>query len=152
EASQDVLIDSGYSKDATDRARATVESFRQFIDENKDEITALQILYGRPYGARELTFAEVKELANAVGLPPRRWTPERLWNAYETLEKSKVHGSTKSVLTNLVSLVRHAIGQEDELVAFPDLVSQRYAAWLAQQEQARGVFTDEQRAWLDAIA
>jgi type I restriction enzyme R subunit len=151
EWTKDVVIESGYSKDATDRARRTVESFRAFIEENKDEITALQILYDRPYAARELTFAEVKELADTIGLPPRRWTPERLWDAYETLEKSKVHGSTKSVLTNLVSLVRHAVGREDELVAFPDQVAERYAAWLAQQEQAGRAFTADQRAWLDKM-
>jgi type I restriction enzyme R subunit len=151
ETSKDVLIDSGYSKDATDRARQTVESFRTFIEDNRDEITALQILYDRPYAARELTFAEVKELADTIGMPPRRWTPERLWDAYETLERSKVHGSTKSVLTNLVSLVRHAIGQEDELVAFPDQVAERYVAWLAQEEQAGRIFTVEQRLWLDKI-
>ncbi len=152
EYSKDKVIESGYSKDATDRARQTVESFHAFIEDHKDEITALQILYNRPYGARELTFAEIRELADAIEMPPRRWTPERLWDAYETLEKSRVHGSTKSVLTNLVSLVRHAIGQEEELVAFPDQVAERYAAWLAQQEQAGRVFTDEQRAWLDAVA
>jgi type I restriction enzyme R subunit len=152
ESSKDVLIDSGYSKDASDRARATVESFRQFIEDHNDEITALQILYDRPYAARELTFAEIRELADAIEAPPRRWTPERLWDSYETLEKSKVHGSTKTVLTNLVSLVRYAVGQEDELVAFPDQVAERYVAWLAQQEQAGRAFTDDQRVWLDAIA
>ena len=151
ESSKDVLIDSGYSKDSKDRARATVESFRQFIEDNRDEITALQILYSRSYGVRELTFSEIRDLADTIGLPPRRWTPERLWDAYETLEKAKVRGSTKTVLTNLVSLVRHAIGQEDELVAFPDLVRERYAAWLVQQEQAGRTFTEEQRAWLDWI-
>jgi type I restriction enzyme, R subunit len=151
ESSKDVLIDSGYSKDAADRARSTVESFRQFIEDNKDEITALEILYNRPYGARELTFTEIKELADTIELPPRRWTPERLWDAYETLEKSKVHGSTKTVLTNLVTLVRHAIGQEEELVAFPDQVAERYEAWLTQQEQAGREFTDDQKAWLDRI-
>jgi type I restriction enzyme R subunit len=152
EYSKDQVIESGYSKDATDRARKTVESFHEFIEDHKDEITALQIIYNMPYAARELTFVEIKELADAIELPPRRWTPERLWDAYETLEKSKVHGSTKSVLTNLVSLVRHAIGQEEELVAFPDQVAERYAAWLAQQEQAGRLFTEDQRAWLDAIA
>jgi type I restriction enzyme R subunit len=152
ETSKDQVIESGYSKDATDRARQTVESFQAFIEENKNEITALQIIYNRPYAARELTFAEIKELAEAIGLPPRRWTPERLWDAYETLERSKVHGSTKSVLTNLVSLVRHAIGQEEELVAFPDQIAERYAMWLAQQEQTGRVFTEDQRAWLDSIA
>jgi type I restriction enzyme R subunit len=151
EWSKDVVIESSYSKDATDRARQTVESFRAFIEDNRDEITALQILYDRPYAARELTFAQVKELADTIGMPPRRWTPGRLWDAYETLEKSKVHGSTKSVLTNLVSLVRHAIGREDELVAFPDQVAERYTAWLVQQEQAGRTFTDEQRVWLDKM-
>src|SRR5207249_5207013 len=58
----------------------------------------------------------------------------------------------KSVLTNLVSLVRQAIGKEEELVAFPDLVAERYAAWLAQQGQVGHVFTAQQQAWLDAIA
>jgi type I restriction enzyme R subunit len=128
-----------------------VESFRVFIEENKDEITALQILYDRPYGARELTFAEVRELADAISLPPRRWTPERLWEAYETLEKAKVRGSTKTVLTNLVSLVRHATGQDDELIAFPDQVAERYETWLLHQEQLGRVLTDEQHAWLDGI-
>ena len=56
------------------------------------------------------------------------------------------------MLTNLVSLVRHAIGQAEELVAFPDQVVERYEAWLAQQEQAGRVFTGEQRVWLDSIA
>jgi type I restriction enzyme R subunit len=152
EVSKDQVIESGYSKDATDRARRTVESFHAFIESNKDEITALQLLYHRPYGVRELTFAAIRELADAIEMPPRRWTPERLWDAYETLEKSKVHGSTKWVLTNLVSLVRHAIGQEEELVAFPDQVAERYAAWLAQQGQAGRLFTEDQRAWLDAVA
>ena len=78
ETSKDRLIEAGYSKDATDRARATVESFERFIEEHKDEITALQILYSRPY-AQRLTFREIKELANAIGRPPYQWTPEKLW-------------------------------------------------------------------------
>src|SRR5206468_12122954 len=122
--------------------------FCQFVDENKNEITALQILYSQPYGARQLTFQQIKELADTISLPPRRWTPEALWDAYETLERTKVHGSTKTVLTNLVSLVRHALGEDDELVAFPDQVAERYARWLTHQEQAGRVFTEEQQGWL----
>ena len=41
EASKDRVISGEYSKDAADRARAQTESFRQFIEDNKDEITAL---------------------------------------------------------------------------------------------------------------
>jgi type I restriction enzyme R subunit len=148
ETSADTVIEAAYSQDARDRARRTIDSFRQFVEENKDEITALQILYSQPYGARQLTFRQIRELADAIGLPPRRWTPEALWNAYETLERTKVHGSTKTVLTNLVSLVRHALGQEEELVAFPDQVAKRYTAWLNQQEQAGRTFTAQQMQWL----
>jgi DNA-binding transcriptional LysR family regulator len=30
----------------------------------------------------------VKELANAIGRPPYQWTPEKLWTAYEALDRS----------------------------------------------------------------
>ena len=47
------------------------------MKENRDEITALQVLYSRPYRER-LTFEQVKELAAAIEKPPHGWTPERL--------------------------------------------------------------------------
>ncbi|MEX1007589.1 MAG: type I restriction-modification enzyme R subunit C-terminal domain-containing protein [Acidimicrobiia bacterium] len=150
ETSSDTVIEAGYSADAADRARATVESFRQFIEDNKDEITALQILYNRPYPAR-LTFAEIKDLADAIGRPPRRWTPESLWQAYEALDKSKVRGAPAKMLTNLVSLVRFAIDQDDELVPFADTVDEKFAAWLRAQEQSGRTFTPEQLVWLERI-
>ena len=141
---------AGYSEDAADRARATVESFEQFIEENRDEITALQILYAGRQPQR-LTFREVKELAKAIGRPPHQWTPEQLWQAYEALDRSRVRGSGERVLTDLVSLVRFALDQDDELVAYPELVRERFHAWLLQQENAGRTFTPEQLAWLERI-
>ncbi|MGH9072736.1 MAG: DEAD/DEAH box helicase family protein, partial [Acidimicrobiales bacterium] len=108
EASSDRVTRAEFSVDATERARQTVESFRAFIEEHRDEITALQALYSRPYRQR-LSFKDVKDLAAAIGRPPRRWTPDRLWDAYEMLDRSKVHGSAGTQLTNVVSLVRYAI-------------------------------------------
>jgi len=151
EFSKDEVAEAGYSKDATDRARATVESWEAFVGEHRDEIAALQILYSRPYAQRP-TFAQVKELAQAIERPPYRWTPERLWEAYEALDRSKVRGSERTVLTNLVSLVRFALHADDELVAFPDRVRERFQAWLLQQENAGRVFTPEQQRWLHWIA
>ncbi len=151
EVSADELVSAGYSVDATERARATIDSFRQFIDEHRDEIAALQILYSRPQSQR-LTYAEVRELANAIGRPPHQWTPERLWQAYETLGRSKVYGSGQRILTDLVQLVRFALEQEDELVPFPERVRERFDAWLLQQENAGREFTPEQLAWLERIS
>jgi type I restriction enzyme R subunit len=150
ETSKDEVIDAGFSRDATDRARTTVESWQAFVIEHKDDIDALQILYSRPYGKR-LTLRAIKELATAIGRPPYNWTPERLWSAYEALDASRVRGTAGSVLTNLVSLVRHAIEPDGELVAYPLTVEQRFESWLAQQEQAGTTFTDEQIVWLTRI-
>jgi type I restriction enzyme R subunit len=148
--SADELIEASYSKGATDRARETVESFERFIRENKDEITALQVLYSRPHRQR-LTYTELKELANEIAKPPRQWTPERLWAAYEALDRSKVRGSGRRILTDLVTLVRFAIHEDAELVPFPERVGERYHAWLLQQENHGREFSPEQLAWLERI-
>jgi type I restriction enzyme R subunit len=150
ETSADEVIEAGYSAEAADRARRTVESWEGFCRDNRDEIAALQILYARRQPAR-LTFREVKELSQAIAKPPHRWTHEKLWQAYEQLDRAKVRGSGERVLTDLVSLVRVALHQEDELVPYPDLVRERYHAWLLQQENAGRVFTAEQLAWLERI-
>ncbi|NGZ10797.1 MAG: hypothetical protein CV088_15655 [Nitrospira sp. LK70] len=44
-------------------------SCSQFIKTHKDEITALQILYSKPYRQR-LTFESIKEPADAIQKPP----------------------------------------------------------------------------------
>lgn len=149
-ASKDRVLSGEFSREAADRAREQTESFRRFIEDNKDEITALQVLYSQPYGGG-LAYADIKELAGAISRPPHRWTPEALWNAYQTLDASKVRGSGHRVSTDLVSLVRHALGHTDELVAYPDLVDERFEAWLAQQQALGRRFTDAQTDYLRLI-
>ena len=148
--SADQLIEAGFSADATDRAHTLVQSFKEFIQAHRDEITALQVLYQRPYRQR-LSYADIKALADAVQLPPRTWTTDRLWQAYRKLDQSKVRGSGQRVLADIVSLVRYAIGETDELAPFADRVHERFRGWLAMQETAGRSFTAEQILWLEAI-
>ena len=145
--SADSLIDAGFSDD---QAKAIVRSFREYIEEHRDEITALQSLYERPYRQR-LTYADIKALADALVSPPRSWTTERLWEAYRQLDKSKVRGSGQRTLADIVSVVRFAIGGVDELAPFVDGVRERFRSWLAMQETAGRAFTVEQVRWLEAI-
>jgi type I restriction enzyme R subunit len=147
ETSIDNVLFAGHSKEARDRASAMVSSFREYIEEHKDDIRALQVLYSRPHKER-LTFTEIKELARAIERPPRQWTPDALWRAYELLDESKVRGSGERMLTDIVSLVRYALHQDDELVPFSDQVEQRFAAWLSAQQQMGVTFTLEQQQWL----
>jgi type I restriction enzyme R subunit len=136
-----------------DRARSTVESFERFIQEHRDEIAALQIIYNQPYARQRLTYQQVKELAERLKLPPNAWTTEALWQAYARLEQDKVRGvGAPRVLADLVSLVRHAVQIDDELEPYPERVRERYEGWLAAQEAAGRRFTGEQRWWLDQIA
>ena len=111
--SADSLIDAGFS---SEQAGVLVQSFQEFIEENRDEITALQVLYERPYRQR-LSYRDIKELADALEAPPRSWTTDRLWDAYRRLDESRVRGSGQRVLADVVSLVRHAIGATGELCA-----------------------------------
>ncbi len=96
-----------------------MKTFRPFIEANKDELSALQILYSQPYGARRLTYGAVKELAEAIKLPPYNLTPEDLWRAYEHLDKSRVRGAgPQRLLTEVISLVRFALAQREVLEPF----------------------------------
>jgi type I restriction enzyme R subunit len=150
EISVDRVTRAEFAVDARARAAETVASFKAFLDEHHDEITALQVLYSRPY-VKRLTYRDIKELAEAIGRPPHRWTPERLWEAYETLDAAKVRGSAGTLLTNIVSLVRFTLGDDNELAPFPDQVAERFDAWLLQQQNAGRTFTDEQLVWLRLI-
>jgi type I restriction enzyme, R subunit len=147
EVSKDEVLFAGQSVEAREKASALVTSFRQYIEQHKSDIRALQVLYSRPHRERP-TFAEVKELARAIERPPLQWTPDVLWRAYVVLDESKVRGSGGRMLTDIVSLVRYTLHQDDELVPFRDQVEERFAAWLTAQEQKGVTFTVEQLRWL----
>ena len=124
--SADSLIEAGFSDD---QAMTIVQSFQEYIEDNRDEITALQVLYDRPYRQR-LSYADIKALADALVSPPRSWTTDRLWEAYRQLDKSKVRGSGQRTLADIVSVVRYAIGGADELAPFAEGVRERFQGWL----------------------
>ena len=146
----DRVTSAGFSVDATERAKRTITDWEAFIEENRDELTALQILYSKPAGQR-LTFAGVRELANAIRRPPRAWTTEQIWEAYETLEKTRVRGHGGRVLTDLVSLVRFTLEEEYELVPWETTVQERFDNWLRSQGEMGRQFTPTQSDWLAMI-
>jgi type I restriction enzyme R subunit len=150
--SKDTVLFAGFDEQAKEKARTIVNSFKKFIEENKDEITALQILYSKPYGARHLTYEDIKTLAAAIRKPPYNLTPEVLWYAYERLEKSKVKGAgPQKLLTDIISLIRYALGQTAELVPFDEFVNERFKQWISKQEDLGREFTPQQMEWLTMI-
>jgi len=137
-----------------DRSQAenVVKTFKQFIDEHKDEISALQIIYSKTYKNRHLTYAQIKELAEAITRPPYHLNTGLVWQAYEELEKSHVKGAgPQKLLTNIISLVRFTVKQSPDLVPFPMTVQESYKHWIENQVSQGKRYTPEQMKWLEAI-
>ncbi len=147
--SQDNVTFSGFDQEAEAWAEQRVESFKQFIEENRDELTAIQILYSKPYGQRHLTYQQVQQLAEAIKKPPYRLTTAELWRAYEQLDQLKVkRAGPDKLLTDIISLVRFAIDDTATLEPYKETVNRRFQEWLNNQEKE---FSAEQLAWLEMI-
>ncbi|MEJ7783721.1 MAG: type I restriction-modification enzyme R subunit C-terminal domain-containing protein [Solirubrobacteraceae bacterium] len=148
-ASRDVLLFAGPV--SGDRARKTVEMFEQFIAEHRDVFVALAAHYAQPAQQR-LTFRDVKALSEAIKQPPYNLTEQNLWEAYKTLESSKVRGAaSQRILTDIVQLVRFALQRDDELVPHEEVVRFRFDQWLEDQRRLGREFTADQMRWLALV-
>jgi type I restriction enzyme, R subunit len=149
--SKDEVIYAGFDPKAKEKAKSVIDTFKKFIADNKDELTAYQLIYSKPYSQREGTYEEIKKIADTIQKPPYHLTQEKIWQAYRELEKSKVRGTPQKVLTNIISLLRFETGSADMLEPFTEIVNKRFQEWLAQQEKAGNTFTPEQMEWLILI-
>ena len=135
------------------RAKETITGFETFIKENRDELTALQILYNQPAGRQRLTYAAIRELVQRLTDPPHHLTTATVWQAYKRLDAAKVRGApVDEQLTEMVSLVRFALGQTEVLEPFGAVVERRFNLWVGREKKAGRDYTDEQMAWLRLIA
>jgi len=148
EVNKDVLLDAHGVVD-TSRAKSVVESWMQYLLDHRDEITAIQL--ATEAKERRIAFADIQELADRISRPPYNWTPDIIWHAYEAVDVDRVRHSDRTTLTDLVSLLRYTVGLENELVPYAARVQERYAAWLAQQQQSGTEFSPLERWWLDRM-
>lgn len=148
EVNKDFLLDA-YGVVDPDRAKSVVESWSSYLLEHRDEISAIQVL-GEARG-KQISFGEIRGLADRISRPPYNWTPEIIWDAYAAIDAPKVRMSSRRTLTDLVSLLRYTTGIDQELVPFVDRVRERYAGWLVSQEQTGTRFIESEKWWLDRI-
>jgi type I restriction enzyme R subunit len=146
--STDAVVSSGWDER---KAQDAVDKFRRFLDERRDELVALQILYSQPYARRRLTYAAVDELRDALRRPPWLLEPIDIWRAYKRLSADKVRGNPTGMLADIVMLVRFALGRSETLEPLSSLVAGRFNLWLGREEKAGRVYTEEQKVWLVAI-
>jgi type I restriction enzyme R subunit len=150
EITPDQVLHTGFD---LKRAKQTITSFKAFIEEHRDELTALQILYNKPLGKQHLTYAAIRELVLRLTEPPLYLTTANVWQAYKRLEATKVRGApVDEQLTEVVSLVRYALGQTESLEPFGTIVGRRFNLWLGREKKAGREYGAEQLEWLRAIA
>ncbi len=150
----DEVTAMGWVADTKADAEVMVQDFRQWIEEHKTEIAALQLFYAQPYRRRELSYAALKDLAETIKAAKPTLAPLRVWKAYEQLEK--VSGQPKNELMALVSLVRRVSGMDETLTAFGTVVDRAFQDWIFKKQAGPLKYTEEQVQWLrmikDAIA
>ncbi len=149
--SRDTVLYAGPARKSAQTSAQLATSFRDYIEQHKAEITALQILYSRPYKQR-LTEPMLKELEKKLRENHAAWTEDRLWDAFAAARPGKVKGRSQAGrFADLVALVRFALEQQPVLAPFADSVSERFNEWLMDKATARVTFTAEQLAWLNLI-
>ncbi len=148
----DTVIFAGWDEHYAQRAESTIQTFRQFIDENKDEITALQIIYNQSYQNRPLTLKMIKELHEKLTAPPYNLTLEYLWESYYLKNQTSVKGrGTVRMLTDIFSLIKFELGYASELSPFADTVNYNFMRWTLAKNAGHIHFTEEQMDWLRMI-
>lgn len=144
------VINSGFSeKDAQE----LTTNFKSFIESNRDEIDALSIIYNQQYKERHLTYEKIEELHKKLAqeMPPLETA--NLWRAYKIIEKDRVQDvkNPAKLLTNIVQLVRFAIGFDEKLEDFSSVANSKFELWKGRQIKRGVQFTDEQQQWLEEI-
>ena len=145
----DTVLFAGFESDKQSNADRVIQTFRDFIEKNKDEIIALRILYDQRYKDRPMAIEKLKALyekLNAQGV-----TVERLWDCYAIKQPDKVKRGTMAQLADLISIIRFEMGYSDNLSPFADRVNYNFMQWTLRRNAGAVHFTDEQMDWLRLV-
>jgi type I restriction enzyme R subunit len=148
---RDEVLYAGPQGRVQEQAAAVVQSFKDFLAAQRDQLTALRLYYSQPYRRKELTFQMVQEVAEALQQPPYNLTSERVWASYERTLKLKTDGSQQRLLTDLVALIRYEVGVDTELRPYADTVRKNFQDWAFRKQAGHVKFTEAQMAWLHLV-
>ncbi|HSW56492.1 MAG TPA: type I restriction-modification enzyme R subunit C-terminal domain-containing protein [Ignavibacteriaceae bacterium] len=152
ETNPDRIIHSGFDTQAKENSEDIINNFRKFIDENKDEIIALKILYSQPERRKELTYKMIKELRDALTNPPYNLSLEQIWNAYQRVKSNLVRARTpQRMLTDIISLIRFELELDNTLEPYSEIINRNFKDWVFKKNAGHVQFTEEQMEWLRMV-
>ena len=138
----DELIYAGFSKET---AKIFTQTFEKYIDENKDKIEALRIIYNSEDPV--ITHTMLCDLQDKLLSENRQFTPYNIWRNYKLIDEIGCVDEldTKQnlkALTHLIQLVRFAYKRTATLTSLFTGCSQRFNLYCGQAQRS---LTDEQK-------
>ena len=137
----DSLIYAGFSKET---ARRFIDNFEKYIDENKDSVEALRIIYNSENAL--ITHSMLVDLRDRLLAYNHQFGIYQIWKNYRILDTdgNVDELDTKSnvnALTNLIQIVRYAYGKNSRLTSLLPGFTQRFNLYVGQKQ--RELTTDQ---------
>lgn len=146
----DSVVFAGFDAQQEEGAQRVIQTFRAFIEENRDEILALRIIYSQMYRDRPMVISGLKALYEK--LKAQGITIDRLWDCYAIAKPDRVRGrSTIHQLADLIAMIRFEMGYGDNLQPFAETVNYNFKQWIFRRNAGAVHFTEEQMEWLRLV-
>lgn len=141
EEDPDEIIYSGFSKET---ARTFIENFEKYLNDNKDSIEALRIIYNSEDAV--ITHSMLVELRDRLLSESRQYGVYQIWKNYKVLDETgNVDDldvkSNVNALTNLIQIVRFAYGKNQMLTSLIKGYAKRFSLYCG---QAQRILTEDQ--------
>ena len=145
----DELIYAGFSEET---AKSFIENFEKYLDDNKDSIEALRIIYNSENVL--ITHNMLIDLRDRLLSENRQYDVYQIWKNYKIIDEigNVDELDTKSnvkILTNLIQIVRFAFGKNPKLTSLVKGYAQRFSLYCGQEQRS---LTDEQKEIMRQIA
>lgn len=145
----DEVMFAGWHQDNKNKANELIKSFEDWIQENKNELIALQIFYNQPFRRRELTFSDIKQVLEKLKTEKPALNPMNVWRAFEATQECV--GVAGNELTALMSLIRKSSGVDEVLTSYNKTVDRNFQSWVFKKQSGATKYNDEQMQWLRQI-
>lgn len=145
----DELIYAGFSKET---AKTYIENFEKYLNDNKDSIEALRIIYNSEDTV--ITHNMLVELQDRLLAESRQYGVYQIWKNYKLLDDQgdveALDGKANvNALTNLIQIVRYAYKKNQKLTSLINGYASRFSLYCGQNQR---ILTEEQKDIMQQIA
>lgn len=146
---KDQVLYAGFSKES---AKTYIENFEKYLEEHKDDIEALRIIYNSEDTI--ITHDMLMELRDRLLSESRQYGVYQIWKNYKLLDEQGdveiLDGKANvNVLTNLIQIVRYAYKKNQKLTSLINGYAQRFSLYCG---RAQRVLTEDQKDIMKQIA